>query len=110
MDSLLSWDGTVVRANIDTRNYRAVAVKKAAYRFAAKCTILLEPMKGEVLPLVFTFAAQTSESAGLAIVRSFFQELLDQELREHLAEEMGPLRTLILAQAFSKTDLIRREP
>jgi len=26
-----------------------------------------------------------------------------------VAEETGPMRTLILAQAFSKTDLIRRE-
>jgi His-Xaa-Ser system protein HxsD len=110
MDPLLSWDGTVVRANIDTRNYRALAVKKAAYRFASKCTIMLEPMQGDTLPLVFHFTAETSEGAALATVRLFFRELLDQELREHLAEEMGPLRTLILAQAFSKTDLIRREP
>jgi His-Xaa-Ser system protein HxsD len=43
------------------------------------------------------------------VVRQFFQELLDQELREQIAEETAPVRTLILAHAFSKADLIKRE-
>jgi His-Xaa-Ser system protein HxsD len=42
-------------------------------------------------------------------MRSFFQELLDQELRERIAEETDAIRSLILAQAYSKTDLIRRD-
>jgi hypothetical protein len=41
-------------------------------------------------------------------MRTFFQELLDQELREQIAEEINPVRTLILAHAFSKVDLIKR--
>ena len=53
------------------------------------------------------FKAGTTSVAANEIARVFFQELLDQELREHVAEETGPVRTLIIAQAFSKTDLIR---
>lgn len=41
-------------------------------------------------------------------VRQFFQELLDQELREHIADETNAVRTLILAHAFSNVDLIER--
>jgi His-Xaa-Ser system protein HxsD len=54
-------------------------------------------------------APGTSESAAMEVVRQFLQEVLDQELREQVSEETAPLRALILAQAFSKSDLIRRK-
>ena len=50
-----------------------------------------------------------TEPEAREVIRSFKQELLDQELREHIADETAPVRTLILAQAFSKTGLIREE-
>jgi len=102
-------EDNVVRTTIDLHTYRLSAVKKAAYRLAERCTAVLGAVDAQSLPVVFTFKPGTSEAIAGEAVRAFFQELLDQELREHLAEETGPMRTLILAHAFSRTELIRRE-
>jgi His-Xaa-Ser system protein HxsD len=106
--SLTFRDGSV-RAEVDVRCYRLSAVQKVAYKLADRCTVILGGLDVASLPITFRFPRATNESAALDIVRLFFQELLDQELREQIAEETRPLRALILAHAFSKTDLIRRE-
>jgi His-Xaa-Ser system protein HxsD len=99
----------VARAVVDVKAYRLSAVQKAAYGVADRCTVILGELANDVLPLTFLFAPGVSETIAHAVVRLFFQDLLDQELREQLAEETRPIRALILAQAFSKTDLIRRQ-
>jgi His-Xaa-Ser system protein HxsD len=103
------FDNGGVRTTLDLRAYRLAAVKKAAYRLAERCTAVLGTPEADALPVTFMFKPGTAENTAMEAMRAFFQELLDQELREHVAEETGPMRTLILAQAFSKTDLIRRE-
>ncbi len=101
-------DGAVETA-IDLRAYRLASIKKAAYRLADRCTAILGAPAGDTLPVSFRFRPGTSEASALEAVRSFFEELLDQELREQIAEETGPVRTLILAHAFSRVDLLRRD-
>jgi His-Xaa-Ser system protein HxsD len=96
------------RVILDSRTYRLAAIKKAAYRVAALCTAVLEHADDDRIAVTFMFKPITSEAAASEAVRAFYQELLDQELREHVAEETTPLRMLILAQAFSRTDLIER--
>lgn len=97
----------VVDLTLDLRNYRLTAIKKTAYRLADKCTVALGSIAGDHLPLSFSFVATSTATSRDEIIRLFFQELLDQELREDLAGETAALRHLILAQAFSRTDLIR---
>jgi His-Xaa-Ser system protein HxsD len=101
-------DGAL-RAEVDVRCYRLSAVQKAAYKLAEKCTVVLGGVDVNSLPITFLFPRATSETEATEIARLFFQDLLDQELREHIAEETRPLRALLLAHAFSRTDLIRRE-
>jgi His-Xaa-Ser system protein HxsD len=84
-------------------------VKKAAYRVADRCTAQLGELKPESVDITFRFAPGASDAAKQEGVRLFFQELLDQELREQVAEETSPLRALILAHAFSRIDVIRRD-
>jgi His-Xaa-Ser system protein HxsD len=43
------------------------------------------------------------------LVGEFCNEVLDQDLRETVAEETTGIRNLLLAQAFSKTSLIDSE-
>jgi len=93
---------------IDLRSYRLSAVKKAAYVVADRCTAILGTPEGDRLPITFRFKPGTAEAPALEAVRRFFQEALDHELREAISAETAPLRALILAQAFSKTDLVRR--
>jgi His-Xaa-Ser system protein HxsD len=95
-----------VHLSIDLRAYRLNAVKKTAYRLADRCTAVLGAPDVDALPVTFLFKSGVSEDAAREVVRAFFEELLDQELREEIGEETGPLRALLIANAFSKTDLI----
>lgn len=100
----------VVQRTIDLRVYRLTAVKKAAYRVADRCTVALGEPSGHSLSVSFLPRATTPDPTVLdEAIRVFFEELLDQELREQVAEDTASLRTLILAQAFSKVDVIRRD-
>lgn len=94
---------------IDLRVYRLVAVQKAAYRFADRFTAVLGAERDNVLSLSLVFKPTTGETQALETARLFFEELLDQELREHLGDETRAIRSLIVAQAFARTDLIRRD-
>lgn len=112
----MRFEAGVVRACVDLRCYRLAAVKKAAYRVARRCTVVLgadeeraDAPDAALLPLTFHFRAETSETVALAAARAFFDELNDQELREQVAEETAPLRALILASAFSRVELLQRE-
>lgn len=78
------------------------AIKKALYRCADKGSFELEIVGNEIL--VRAFASPGIELEALASqVRT---EILDQDLREAVAKETAETRTLILANAFSKTTLI----
>lgn len=101
-------EGTV-QVSIDLEVYRLTAVQKSAYRLAERCTAVLGTPEGNRLPVTFTFRPGTAEPDALEAVRLFFQELLDQELREKIGDETRALRALIIAQAFSRTDLIRHD-
>jgi len=94
---------------IDLQVYRLAAIKKAGYRVADRCTVVLGVIDGNTVPVSFHIRPGVSESASKEIVRLFFEELLDQELREQVGAETDAVRALILAHAFSKCDLIRRE-
>jgi His-Xaa-Ser system protein HxsD len=99
-----------IKLVLDLRSYRLVAIKKAAYRFADRFTAMLGSPDQDRLPVALRFKPNVSPSAAREATREFFQELLDQELREQIAEETNAVRTLILAHAFSNVDLIKRDP
>ena len=90
---------------IDLRAYRLAAVQKTAYRLAARCTAMLGDVGERSVAVHLMFPTTTSEAQALEVARVFFQELLDQELREQIAIETAPLRNLILAHAYSRTGL-----
>jgi His-Xaa-Ser system protein HxsD len=96
-----------IQTSVDLRAYRLTAVQKTAYRLAERCTVALGSIHDDTLPLTFIFSQRVSEAAADETARIFFQELLDQELREKVGDETRAIRSLLLAHAFSKTDLIR---
>jgi His-Xaa-Ser system protein HxsD len=112
MDGSREHDGELSNNEIalvlDLRSYRLTAIKKAAYRCADRFTAVLGSPEHERIPLVLRFRPGVAEPTAREHVRQFFQELLDQELREQVADETNAVRTLILAQAFSNVDLIER--
>lgn len=94
---------------IDLRVYRLSAVQKTAYRHARHLSIILGAIHDHELEIQVQLGADTSERVLQERLRAFFRDLLDQELREKVGDETRAIRALILAQAFSKTDLIQRD-
>jgi His-Xaa-Ser system protein HxsD len=97
-----------VQVQLDLRVYRLSAIKAAAYRIADRCAVSLDAPDGDTILVTLLFRRQVTEVAARDALLAFHQEVLDQELREQLREETEPVRALILAQAFSRTDIIKR--
>jgi len=88
---------------VDPLVYRLSAVKKAAYRFGDRCYVHIElPPAGGVR---VRLTAKSEETLPRTLEEEFRNELLDQDLRESIAEETERVRNLLLAQAFSGLSL-----
>ena len=78
------------------------AVKRAAYSFMKRATVVFED-GSEGLTLI---VSPLEPSADLELLeRDFRRELLDQDLRMNLEARTEPIRTAILGLAFSRTGL-----
>lgn len=88
---------------VDPRVYRLSAVKKAAYRLGDRCSVRIAlPSEGGIQVRL----TAKSETVSLSALEGDFRnELLDQDLRESIAEETERVRNLLLAQAFSGLSL-----
>src|SRR5581483_9398648 len=84
-----------ITLTLDPRVYRSSAVKKAAYRLGGRCFARIEWPPGGGLVVRLTPKSEP-EPAG-TLEGDFLSELLDQELREAIAEETGRVRNLLLA-------------
>lgn len=98
-------DGTQV-VNFNTSVYRLNAIKKSAYKFGGLFHVLIE-QRDRIIEV--RLKPKESCKSPDAFVGEFCNEVLDQELRETVAEETAGIRDLLLAQAFSKTSLIDSE-
>jgi His-Xaa-Ser system protein HxsD len=77
------------------------AIQRAAYRFSDRFSCELIP--GEEAHLC---RLQTIGEVSDGEVGGFRTEVLDQTLRERIRAETEPIRTMILAQAFSRTGVV----
>lgn len=102
-----------VEFQIDLSVISLFAVKKAAHKFAGRFSVSsLVPAEGVVNLTLSMQPTKGSESANYtltALASDFSRELLDQDLRERIADQTGPLRNLLLAEAFSQTSLLASE-
>jgi His-Xaa-Ser system protein HxsD len=88
----------------DPAVYRLSAVKKAAYRYSRAYEIQIkQDMAGKIC--VTLIPIPDAGECTLAI-QQFPREVLDQELREIVAEETSAVRDVLLAQAFSEVNLV----
>jgi His-Xaa-Ser system protein HxsD len=92
----------LVRLSANT--YSLDIIKKAAYRFLDRFASDFRIEGSEVL-CTLTFARPTTtESAELAVAE-FKSEVLDQDLRQKIAQESLAYRNAILALAFAPSKL-----
>lgn len=86
----------------DTASHTADAIQRAAYRFCDRISI--ELVSDEA---AHRCTLKPVGDASLdALIGDFRTEVLDQVLRERIRAETEPIRTMILAQAFSKTGVV----
>jgi His-Xaa-Ser system protein HxsD len=78
------------------------AIQRAAYRFCDRFSLELVPGEG-THPCLLRPVGELDLDAE---VESFRTEVLDQTLRERIRAETEPIRTMILAQAFSRTGVV----
>ena len=83
--------------------FKPDSIKRAAYRFADRATFEFR-LDGSYLTVTIT--VDGTEEQLSAVVDDLHREVLDQDLRDTLSQETAQIRTLILASAFSKTQLI----
>ena len=105
----ISRSGDAYSLVLNTDVYGLDAIKKTAYRFADKTSVLLQPLSENTISVVFNFVGKYAASNPDNIISDFCNELLDQDLREIIKRETGPVRNLILAHAFSRTSLVEQE-
>lgn len=98
----ISEDGASLE--FDSSVYRLSAVKKAAYRFGDRCFVQITSPGGANIQV--TLRARDPAGGVEALVGEFCNEVLDQELREVVAEETESVRDVLMAQAFSAISLV----
>lgn len=91
-----------VELTFDAASHSADAIQRAAYRFSDRVSCELTSGEDEHRCVLTAVGAPDID----ALVADFRTEVLDQVLRERIRAETEPIRTMILAQAFSKTGLV----
>ena len=94
---------------LDTSIYKLEAIKKTAYKFADRTSVIINPHSGSSVTVVFNFVGQNANNNPEQIISDFCNELLDQDLREIVKSETGALKNAIIAHAFSRTSLTQEE-
>lgn len=97
--------GRTREERICLHTYTLDTVKKSCYRFSSSYFVSLESSDVEAI-VTFRFPSTVNTSQEEDIIERFQQDILDQDLRESVASQTEVVRNLILANAFSQTDLL----
>lgn len=90
---------------LDTTVYSLEAIKKSAYKFADRTTVVINKASDTSVSVDFNFVQPNAGPKPENVISDFCSELLDQDLREIIKRETGALRNAIIAHAFSRTAL-----
>jgi His-Xaa-Ser system protein HxsD len=95
---------TAAEATFALSVYTLDAVKKAAYRLSDRASPEIS-IDGERVSCKLHFGTPVSIERSEEILTDLRNEVLDQDLRERIADETAPLRNAILAHVFSGSGL-----
>jgi len=79
-------------------------IKRAAYKHTDKFSFEFVVTTDQIECTATPLASLSADESSL-FKKRFHNEVLDQDLRQSIAEETGAMRNAILAHAFSKTGL-----
>jgi His-Xaa-Ser system protein HxsD len=92
------------KISFDKNIYELITIQKAAYRSLKNMTVDIS-----VLGSLIVCEISTTSHGYLSLeecVEDFKTEVLDQHLREKIKAETENVRNIIIASAFSRTDLV----
>jgi His-Xaa-Ser system protein HxsD len=95
----------LVTVEVDLSIYSRRSILRSCYKFTSRCYVFLSRTE-DADWLVVAFLAKSQGEIPAALIGEFYNELLDQQIRENLDLEMGPVRELIVAQAFAEGNLL----
>jgi His-Xaa-Ser system protein HxsD len=93
---------------VDTTIYSKACLFRACYKFTDRAYVFLSRPDDDPNSIVVSITSKQIGCDPRQIIREFSNELIDQGTREILEEEFGPIRNLIVAQAFSEGNLLER--
>lgn len=91
---------------IDTSIYELGAIFRASYALTDKYFIFISRSAEEENRIIVALSTKAGDAPARALAGEFSNQLIDHQLRCTLAREAGPLRELIVAQAFSEGNLL----
>ena len=91
---------------VDSTVYSKPCLFKTCYKFTDRCYVFLsrDADNQETIIAVLSPKAEAVDLKQLS--GEFFNELLDQQVRDSVSQETGELRNLIVAQAFAEGNLL----
>jgi His-Xaa-Ser system protein HxsD len=101
-------EGRVVALEVNTSVYSLPAVLRACYKNADQLYSFIAPAEAGAV-LIVTIWSRSGGDIPEDLIGGFCNELADQELRERLARETGPIREMIVAQAFGEGNFAGEE-
>lgn len=96
----------LVALEIDLTVYSLQVILRSAYKLTDRCYVFAARSTERPDHLVVTLGTKLSQVSCRELAGGFANELLDQQIREHLAKEAGAIRELIVAQAFAEGNLL----
>lgn len=101
---------STVTLRIDLNIYNLECIKALAYRYTGEYHLDIEkPSKNEEKITINMSKKNGTIEDPEFLKKEFMNDLIDQALREKISSETSNLKQLIIAQAFSKTNLIDNE-
>ena len=93
--------GRVIALEVSTTAYSLPAILRTCYKLADRLHSFVSPTE---LDAVYSIMLWSRVGGDISedLIGEFTSELADQELRERLAREAGPIREMIVAQAFAE--------
>ena len=89
--------------------YEKEAVFAAAYALSGLCRNRVEPAEAGYVKVTLEFLDPGTDSDRAKVENKFMNELIDQQLRLDLEKRYGPIRRLIVQQAFAPLDDLKAE-
>jgi len=90
---------------IDTSIYAIPVALRACYKFTDRAYVFVAREGATRGMLLVTLAAKALGTQPSVLIGDLANELIDQRLRQDIADETAPLRELIVAQAFAEGNL-----